>query len=65
MKNIKEKYKEGFWNMFGFGILIFLTFLGIALVALAVNWNDIIITFQMDDNTLEAIKSINWSALPE
>jgi hypothetical protein len=23
------------------------------------------IAFQMDDNTLEAVKSINWSALPK
>ena len=54
------KKNNNFWFIM---IIIILMFLGICVLALLThNWS-YTIRFEMDNNTLEAIKSLNWTAI--
>ena len=49
----------------GWGIVIIFVVLAICTTILILQQNAWTIRFEMDNNTLEAIKSINWSAIPK
>lgn len=60
--------KENIRILIGYIILISAITIICVTAILAVAWiftpTDFSISFHMDNNTLEAVKSINWSALP-
>lgn len=57
---MKEEKKHLYWVLGLVSITIILCG-----TLIWINYNSWTLAFEMDNNTLEAIKSINWSAIPK
>jgi len=57
----KMKTKEHLYWIIG---LVLITII-LSATLIWINYNSWILRFEMDTNTLEAVKSINWSSIPK
>lgn len=53
------------WKQIWWGIVIISIICIICSTIIYLQANSWVIRFEMDNNTLEAVKSINWSAIPK